>query len=99
MVQRLGGRIVGVDLSTHSIDLAQDFVGLRENVFLVQADLFALPFERETFQHIYSIGVLHHTPDTKRAFEAIVPYLADVDRSLSGCITRWKSAAQISGEW
>jgi SAM-dependent methyltransferase len=76
VVQRSGGRIVGVDLSTHSIDLAQDFVGLRENVFLVQADLFALPFERETFQHIYSIGVLHHTPDTKRAFEAIVPYLA-----------------------
>ena len=75
VVQRLGGRIVGVDLSTHSIDLAQDFVGLRSNVFLVQADLFALPFERETFQHIYSIGVLHHTPDTKRAFEAVVPYL------------------------
>ena len=76
VVQRLGGRIVGVDLSTHSIDLAQDFVGLRDNVFLVQADLFALPFARETFDHIYSIGVLHHTPDTKRAFEAVVPYLA-----------------------
>jgi SAM-dependent methyltransferase len=76
VVQRSGGRIVGVDLSTHSIDLAQDFVGLRDDVFLVQADLFALPFEPGTFRHVYSIGVLHHTPDTKRAFDAIVPYLS-----------------------
>ena len=73
VVQRAGGRIVGVDLSTHSIDLAHDFVGLRPNVFLVQADLFHLPFEPKTFQHLYSIGVLHHTPSTKDAFLAVAP--------------------------
>ncbi len=76
VVQRAGGRIVGVDLSTHSIDLAQDFTGFRENVFLVQADLFRLPFERKSFQHVFSIGVLHHTPDTEKAFAAIAPYAA-----------------------
>ena len=76
VVQRAGGRIVGVDLSTHSIDLAHDFVGFRENVFLVQADLFALPFERQSFQHVFSIGVLHHTPDTEKAFAAVAPYVA-----------------------
>ena len=76
VVQRAGGRIVGVDLSTHSIDLAQDFTGFRENVFLVQADLFRLPFERKSFQHVFSIGVLHHTPDTQKAFAAIAPYAA-----------------------
>jgi len=75
VVQRAGGAVVGVDLSTHSIDLAHDFVGFRENVFLVQADLFALPFDVGTFQHVYSIGVLHHTPSTQRAFEAISPYV------------------------
>jgi SAM-dependent methyltransferase len=80
VVQRAGGRIVGVDLSTHSIDLAQDFVGLRENVFLVQADLFALPFERKTFARAFSIGVLHHTPSTQQAFEAIAPYVRDGGR-------------------
>src|SRR6185436_1085899 len=73
VVQRAGGRIVGVDLSTHSIDLAQDFAGFRPNVFLVQADLFHLPFERKTFDHVFSIGVLHHTPDTEKAFKAIAP--------------------------
>jgi SAM-dependent methyltransferase len=74
VVQRAGGAVVGVDLSTHSIDLAHDFVGLRPGVFLVQADLFHLPFARQTFQHVYSIGVLHHTPDTRKAFTAIAPY-------------------------
>src|SRR5690349_17981373 len=29
VVQRSGGRIIGIDLSTHSIELAHDFVGLR----------------------------------------------------------------------
>jgi SAM-dependent methyltransferase len=77
VVQRLGGTIVGIDLSTHSIELAQDFVGLRPNVHLVQADLFHLPFKRDTFERIYSIGVLHHTPSTKDAFDAVVPYLRE----------------------
>jgi uncharacterized protein YbaR (Trm112 family) len=70
VVQRAGGKIVGVDLSTHSIELAQDFAGLRANVYLVQADLFSLPFEEKTFQHVFSIGVLHHTPSTEAAFSA-----------------------------
>ena len=74
VVQRAGGKIVGVDLSTHSIELAQDFAGLRPNVYLVQADLFSLPFEEKTFQHVFSIGVLHHTPSTEAAFSAVAPY-------------------------
>jgi SAM-dependent methyltransferase len=74
VVNRMGGTIVGIDLSTHSIDLARDFVGSRPGVHLVQCDLFKLPFRRATFDHIYSIGVLHHTPDTREAFRAIVPY-------------------------
>ena len=73
VVQRLGGTIVGVDLSTHSIELAQDFVGLREDVHLAQCDLFRLPFRTGYFPQVFSIGVLHHTPNTKEAFGAIMP--------------------------
>lgn len=65
--------IVGVDLSTDSIELAQDFLGNRPNVHLVQCDLFRLPFRRQAFSHVYSIGVLHHTPSTRDAVEAIYP--------------------------
>jgi SAM-dependent methyltransferase len=75
VINRMNGSVVGVDLSTHSIDLAQDYVGLRPNVHLVQADLFHLPFAAQSFDRVFSIGVLHHTPDTEGAFAAIVPYV------------------------
>jgi len=75
VVHSYGGEVVGVDLSTHSINLAQDFVGLKKNVHLIQCDLYQLPFREECFDRIYSIGVLHHTPNPRDAFQAIVPYL------------------------
>ena len=37
----------------------------------MQADIFALPFRDETFDVAYSIGVLHHTPDTAGAFRRV----------------------------
>jgi SAM-dependent methyltransferase len=80
VVQRRGGRIVGVDLSTHSVDLAQDFVGLRPGVDIVQADLYHLPFRPASFDRVFSIGVLHHTPDTRRSFEAIAGFAKDGGR-------------------
>lgn len=76
VAQRLGAEIVGIDLSTHSIELAQDFVGLRPGVHLVQCDLFRLPFRKGYFPHVFSLGVLHHTPDTRAAFQALVPFVA-----------------------
>ena len=73
-VQRMGGTIIGVDLSTDSINLAQRFVGDRPNVHLVQCDLFHLPFRRGIFDSVFSIGVLHHCPDTRGAFRSILPF-------------------------
>ncbi len=80
VVSRHGGEIIGIDLSTHSVELAQDFVGSRAKVHVVQCDLFNLPFRTSQFDRIFSIGVLHHTPDTHGAFDALVPYLADDGR-------------------
>jgi SAM-dependent methyltransferase/uncharacterized protein YbaR (Trm112 family) len=42
-------------------------------VHYVQADIQQPPFARETFDAIYSDGVLHHTPDTRKSFNALVP--------------------------
>src|SRR5262249_14747016 len=76
VVDKAGGEIVGVDLNTTTINLCQQFVGSRPRVHLVQADLFKLPFRNSTFHSIYSIGVLHHTPDCRQAFLKLTPYLA-----------------------
>jgi len=67
-----GARVVCVDIST-AVEIAQKNVGNRPDVAVVQGDLFKLPFKQSLFDIVYSIGVLHHTPDAKGAFHAIQP--------------------------
>jgi SAM-dependent methyltransferase len=67
-----GARVVCVDIST-AVEIAQTNVGGRADVAVVQGDLFKLPFKQDLFDIVYSIGVLHHTPDAKGAFHAIQP--------------------------
>ena len=65
---------IGADIST-AVDVAQERLGDIEGTHFVQADLMRLPFAGETFDIIFSEGVLHHTPSTARAFGALVPLL------------------------
>src|SRR5258708_6667660 len=64
---RWGARVVGIDLSLASEVAAKNLSG-REAVIL-QADVFRLPFASGSFDYIYSIGVLHHTPNCEQAFK------------------------------
>ncbi|MEX5213168.1 MAG: class I SAM-dependent methyltransferase [Nitrospiraceae bacterium] len=74
VVSRWGADVVGVDLS-YAVDAAhQNFVD-RPNVWIMQADIGKLPFKPESFDAIFSIGVLHHTPDTEAYFKTLVPLL------------------------
>ncbi len=70
VASRWGAMVVGIDL-TSAVDAAYANVGARENVHLAQADIFALPFREETFDVVFSLGVLHHTPDTRAAFDQL----------------------------
>jgi SAM-dependent methyltransferase len=65
-----GAQVFGVDLTT-AVDAAYRNIGKRENVHLIQADIFALPFRAHTFDLAYSIGVLHHTPNPPAAFARV----------------------------
>ena len=60
---RWGGRVVGVDISA-AVDAAAGNLEGYANVALTQADLRRLPFAHGTFDIVFSLGVLHHTPDT-----------------------------------
>jgi ubiquinone/menaquinone biosynthesis C-methylase UbiE/uncharacterized protein YbaR (Trm112 family) len=68
IVANKGGEIFGIDL-TAAVDAAYNNIGARDHVHIIQANLFAMPFRKESFDLVYSIGVLHHTPDTKAAFD------------------------------
>lgn len=59
---RLGANVIAVDLSG-AVEKTKELTGHFPNVEIVQANLFELPFRNEIFDYIYSIGVLHHTPD------------------------------------
>jgi ubiquinone/menaquinone biosynthesis C-methylase UbiE len=74
VASRWGARVIGVDLS-QAAEVAADNLVARENVTFVQANLFSLPFAPETFDYIYSIGVLHHTPNCEQAFRSLLPFL------------------------
>lgn len=67
---RWGAQVVGVDLSKAAEVAANNLSGERAAIFF-QADVFALPFAPESFDYIYSLGVLHHTPDCERAFKVL----------------------------
>lgn len=71
---RMGGKVVGVDLS-YAVESARKNLGDNPNFNVVQADIFNLPFQKESFDYIYSMGVLHHTPDCKKAFMSLIPLL------------------------
>ena len=70
VMARWGAEVVGVDL-TRAVDAAAENLRPWPDAHLVQADIFALPFRDETFDLAYSIGVLHHTPDTAAAFRRV----------------------------
>jgi ubiquinone/menaquinone biosynthesis C-methylase UbiE/uncharacterized protein YbaR (Trm112 family) len=74
VANRWGANVVGVDLSA-AAEVAAQNLGHRSGVALFQADAFALPFAPESFDVIYSLGVLHHTPDCEKAFKGLTRFL------------------------
>lgn len=70
---RYGAYVVGVDLS-QACEVAAE--NLADRSFMAfQADALNLPFAAESFDYIYSIGVLHHTPDCEKSFKSLPQYL------------------------
>jgi 2-polyprenyl-3-methyl-5-hydroxy-6-metoxy-1,4-benzoquinol methylase len=67
---RWGATVVGIDLSL-AVDSAYVNLDSRSQFHVALADIFRLPFKSESFDVIFSLGVLHHTPDTAQAFRQV----------------------------
>ena len=65
---RAGARFTGIDLTEHGVALARrrfDIGGLEGR--LERADAERLPFPDDSFDFVYSWGVIHHSADTAAA--------------------------------
>lgn len=71
---RAGTQAYGIDLTEAGIDHVQKrlaLYGLQAEELRV-ADCENLPYADNTFDLVYSYGVIHHTPNTEKAMEEIV---------------------------
>ncbi len=93
---KAGAYFIGIDLS-ESVEQAEANLRQYPNAVLCQADLFNLPFEDSSFDFVYSIGVLHHTPSWKQAVKSISKF----PKKATGILSIWLYGLAFSrrDEW
>lgn len=64
----------GIDLS-EATKVAYNRTYSFHNIHIAQANLYQLPFNKKSFDVIYSIGVLHHLDDPEYGFRKLTEYL------------------------
>src|SRR5712691_3775307 len=84
---RAGATVTAVDLSEESLALARRraaVYGLEDNITFRAADAenLAAAVPSEPYDLVYSFGVIHHTPDPRRAFDQIREHYAGPDTTL-----------------
>jgi SAM-dependent methyltransferase/uncharacterized protein YbaR (Trm112 family) len=71
---KYGAEVWAMDLGP-AVEVARRNTEAVGNVQVVQGDLHHPPFALESFDFIYSIGVLHHLPDPEAAFQNLLRFL------------------------
>jgi SAM-dependent methyltransferase len=79
-----GAETVGIDLSG-GVDLAYRNNAQFPRCHVVQANIFDRPFREGSFDVVWSFGVLHHLPDPRAGFDAMVA----LARPRGGVVTIW----------
>lgn len=88
-----GATVISIDISA-AVEKTASLTFDVPNVHIIQADIFALPFASFTFDFIYSIGVLHHTPDTKQALDKLIPLLKEDGEIAIWLYPRWPAPVE-----
>lgn len=83
--------VVGIDLGD-GVESAFALTRGLANAHIVQGDLLKLPFKK-VFDFAFSVGVLHHTPDPKKAFVSLASKVKK-----EGHISAWVYGAE-NNEW
>jgi ubiquinone/menaquinone biosynthesis C-methylase UbiE/uncharacterized protein YbaR (Trm112 family) len=69
-----GAMVIGADHSD-AVSKARQLCAHLPQVAFLQADLKRLPFPPQSFDFVFSIGVMHHDADTKSVFDAVARFV------------------------
>ncbi len=89
--------VVGFDLS-QSVEVAADNLAQFETVAFVQADLTAPPLRPGSFDIVFSIGVLQHTPSAYRSLASIAPLVKPGGLLAVWVYSQWLRWGLLGGE-
>jgi SAM-dependent methyltransferase len=70
IVAEAGAHVVAADHTT-AVEKAQALCEGLPNVEFLQADLKRLPLREQSFDRVFSIGVMHHDVETRAVFDAV----------------------------
>lgn len=85
--------IVGLDLSL-AVVAARELTATLSRVAVVRGDLLKVPFPPGSFDHIYSLGVLDHTPNPRAAFLGLARLLKPGGRIAIWVYPRQRAAVE-----
>lgn len=73
---KTGAMVVSMDYSV-AVEANYQSHGGRDDVLIVQASIYEMPFRKNFFNKIFCLGVLQHTPDPEKSFLTLPNYLKD----------------------
>jgi SAM-dependent methyltransferase len=71
---KTGAMIISFDYS-NAVEANYRSNGESKNLLIIQASIYDMPFEPETFNRVLCIGVLQHTPDPRLSFQTLLKIL------------------------
>ena len=71
-------KIFGIDILQDNIKIAKK-VFKNKNIKYLKADVLNIPFKNETFDFVYSSGVVHHTKNMKKGIKELFRVCKKVD--------------------
>lgn len=79
---KTGAMVVSFDNSS-AVDVNYRINGYHPRLFVIQADIYAMPFPYNFFDNVFCFGVLQHTPDPEAAFLNTPKYIKSGGRMVS----------------
>jgi SAM-dependent methyltransferase len=79
IVLSCGANVVSLDYSL-AVEACYANLKHNENSYIIQGNIYEMPFRPGQFDFVYCLGVLQHTPDVKRAFMALPAHLREGGR-------------------